>query len=545
MQLFKEFCDYSLDDNGVIEKFKLKYPKNFNFGYDVIDTLAKKAPNDIAVEWVNTKDEHKTFTFADIGRLSNKAANALKKNGIKKGDKVLLILKRNYEYWYIVPALHKLGAIAIPATCMLTVDDITYRIETAGIKYAISTPDDEVAETLVKASKIKPMLKTVFVVRRDVEDTVNLTNEIENADESLERISTLPNEPLFIYFTSGTTGYPKAVIHDHTYALAHIITAKYWLNVKEYGLHLTVAETGWAKASWGKMYGQWLCGCAVMVYDFDNFSPNKLLRVMEKYKVTSFCAPPTVYRYFIKKDMTKYDLSNLSHISTAGEALNPEVFDQIYKQLGLKIMEAFGQTETVLILGNFANTEPKVGSLGKPSPMYNTKIVDKEGNELPENEVGEIVIEPSSDQHGIFVGYCGDDALYKHVWENGVYHTGDTGYKDKDGYYWYVGRIDDLIKTRGYRVGPFEIENVLMEHPAVMECAITGVPDKDRGQAIKATIHLSKGYEKSKELEYEIKHFVNSKLATYKHIQFINFVDEMPKTISGKIKRTDIRNNNN
>ncbi len=541
MQLFKNFCDYTLDSNGVLEKFELKYPENYNFGYDVVDEMARKAPNDIAVEWTNVHNERKTFTFADIAKMSNKAANAMRNNGVKKGDKVIVILKRNYEYWYIVPALHKLGAVVIPATNMLTLDDITYRIETADIKFAISTPDDTTAETFVQAKKVKPQLKKVFVVRRDVEGSINLTNEIEKADERLERVSTKATEPMLIYFTSGTTGYPKAVMHDHTYTLAHIITAKFWQNVKEKGLHLTVAETGWGKASWGKIYGQWLCGCGVMVYDFDNFSPDKLLKVIEDFKVTSFCAPPTVYKYFIKKDMSKYDLSNLEHITTAGEALNPEVFEQVYKQTGLQIMEGFGQTESVLMLGNLVGSKAKIGSLGKPTPMYNITIADNEGNRLPANEVGEIVVIPSENQHGIFKNYCGNEELYANVWKYGVYHTGDTAYMDDDGYYWYVGRIDDLIKTRGYRVGPFEIENVLMEHPAVMECAVTGVPDKARGQAIKATIHLADGYEKSKELMQEIKHFVNSKVASYKHIQHIEFIDEMPKTISGKIKRIDIR----
>lgn len=541
MQLFKNFCDYTLDKNGVLEKFELKYPENYNFGYDVVDEMAKCAPNDIAVQWTNVHNERKTFTFSDIATLSNKAANALRNNGVKKGDKVLVILKRNYEYWYIVPALHKLGAVVIPATNMLTLDDITYRIETADIKFAVSTPDDVTAETLVQAKTVKSQLEKVFVVRRDVEGSINLTKEIENADENLERVQTKAKEPMLIYFTSGTTGYPKAVMHNHTYTLAHIVTAKFWQNVKENGLHLTVAETGWGKASWGKIYGQWLCGCGVMVYDFDVFSPEKLLKVIEDFKVTSFCAPPTVYRYFIKKDMKKFDLSHLEHITTAGEALNPEVFEQVHKQTGLQIMEGFGQTESVLMLGNLVGSTAKIGSLGKPTPLYNIMIADNEGNRLPANEVGEIVVIPSENQHGIFMGYCGNEDLYANVWKYGIYHTGDTAYMDDDGYYWYVGRIDDLIKTRGYRVGPFEIENVLMEHPAVMECAVTGVPDKARGQAIKATIHLAKGFDKSKELMQDIKHFVNSKVASYKHIQHIEFIDEMPKTISGKIKRTDIR----
>lgn len=542
MQLFKNFCKAQLDENGVLKTFELNFPKNYNFGYDVVDKMAELAPNDVAMVYTNPEKEERTFTFGDIGYLSNKTANALSAHGIKKGDKVLVILKRNYEYWYVVPALHKLGAIVIPATNMLTVDDITYRIETADIKYAICTPDGTTATDMLEAQSRKSQLEKIFVVRKDLEGTVNLTEEIEKADCKLRRIDTKAEDAMLIYFTSGTTGYPKAVMHNHTYTLAHIITAKYWQNVKENGLHLTVAETGWGKASWGKIYGQWLCGCGVMVYDFDSFSPHKLLRVMEKYKVTSFCAPPTVYRYFIKRDMSKYDLSSLNHITTAGEALNPEVFEQVYKQTGLRLMEGFGQTESVLMLGNLAGTVSKTGSLGKPTPLYNTMIVDENGEELPANEVGEIVVVPQKKQFGIFMGYCGDEDLYKNVWRNGVYHTGDTAYKDEDGYYWYVGRIDDLIKTRGFRVGPFEIENVLMEHPAVMECAVVGVPDKARGQAIKATVHLADGYEKSKNLEKEIKNFVNKRVSSYKHIQLLEFVDEMPKTISGKIKRTDIRN---
>lgn len=542
MQLFKNFCNVSLDEKGVLKDFKLDFPENYNFGYDVVDKMAELAPDQIAMVYTNPDKVEKTFTFGDIGRLSNKAANALLKQGIKKGDKVLVILKRNYEYWYIVPALHKLGAIVIPATNMLTVDDIAYRIETANIKFAICTPEGTTADDMLKAQIIKPQLEKIFVMRKNLNGAINLTEEIDKSDSRIKRIDTKASEPMLIYFTSGTTGYPKAVMHNHTYTLSHIITAKYWQDVKENGLHLTVAETGWGKASWGKIYGQWLCGCGVMVYDFDNFSPNKLLRIMEKYKVTSFCAPPTVYRYFIKRDMSKYDLSALEHITTAGEALNPEVFEQVYRQTGLKLMEGFGQTESVLMLGNLVGTVSKTGSLGKPTPLYNTMIVNEEGKELPANEVGEIVVVPQKEQFGIFMGYCGDENLYEKVWKNGVYHTGDTAYKDEDGYYWYVGRIDDLIKTRGFRVGPFEIENVLMEHPAVMECAVVGVPDKARGQAIKATVHLADGYDKSKVLEKEIKHFVNKKVASYKHIQFLEFVDEMPKTISGKIKRIDIRN---
>lgn len=545
MLLYKKYCTEKFDDKGRLVDFKLSFPENYNFGYDVVDEMARLDPDGVAVKWTNVQKQEKTFTFAQISELSNRAANAFRKQGVKKGDKVLVILKRNYEYWYIVPALHKLGAVIIPATNMLTVDDLTYRIETAHIKFAVATPDGTTAEDMLKASKIKPELEKIFVVRRDLEGTVNFTREMENAPDSLQRVDTKAREPMLIYFTSGTTGYPKAVTHNHTYTLSHIITARYWQCVREGGLHLTVAETGWAKASWGKIYGQWLCGCGVMVYDFDKFSPGKLLGVMEKYGVTTFCAPPTVYKYFIKKGMNNYDLSALEHITTAGEALNPEIFQQVYSQTGLRLMEGFGQTESVLMLGMLRGIEPRVGSLGKPSPLYDVHIVDPQLNEAEPGKVGEIVVYPKKEQYGIFTDYCGNSQLYQNVWRGGVYHTGDTAYRDEEGYFWYVGRIDDLIKTRGFRVGPFEIENVLMEHPAVFECAVVGVPDPSRGQAIKATVKLAQGFEKSKKLRDELKRFVNGRVASYKHIQHLEFIDEMPKTISGKIIRTEIRKGEN
>lgn len=545
MQLYKSFCKETLDSDGCLVDFQLDFPENYNFGYDVVDKMAELAPDDTAVVWTNPEKEEKIFTFADIGRLSNKAANVFKKYGIKKGDKVLVILKRNYEYWYVAPALHKLGAVIIPATHLLARDDIKYRVKTADIKAAVCTPDESIAEDLVAVASQNCSLKTVFTARRTLEGSVDFTAEVEAADTSLERVDTKAEEPMVIYFTSGTTGYPKAVEHNHTYTLAHIVTAKYWQCVKESGLHLTVAETGWAKASWGKIYGQWLCGCGVMVYDFDKFSPGKLLRIVEKYKVTSFCAPPTVYRYFIKKGMNRYDLSSLEHISTAGESINPEVSDAVFEQTGLRITEGFGQTESVLMLAHLKGAKTKPGSMGKPTPLYDTHIVDTKGNEVPDGKMGEIVVYPPKNgkQYGIFMSYYGDSELYKKVWRGGVYHTGDTAYKDADGYYWYVGRADDLIKTRGFRVGPFEIENVVMEYPDVLECAVIGVPDKDRGQAIKAIVKLSSGVEYDKHTASRIKSFCNKRMASYKWIQHVEIVDEFPKTISGKIKRTDLRQN--
>jgi acetyl-CoA synthetase len=543
MQLYQNYCTETLDETGVLTHFSLHYPENYNFGYDVVDEMARLAPNQRAMEWRDPHGNHRTFTFGEISRLSNQAANVLRAGGVQKGDRVLVILKRNYEYWYVAPALHKLGAVIIPATHMLTVDDLTYRIRTAGITAAVATPDGHTVADLLTAQAQCPELNTIFAVRQTVPGTVDFTAQMEHASTQLERVNTLAQEPMLLYFTSGTTGYPKAVMHDHTYTLAHIITARHWQNVQENGLHLTVAETGWGKASWGKIYGQWLCGCGVMVYDFDAFSPAGLLSLMEQEQVTSFCAPPTVYRYFVKYGMNKFDLSHLKHITTAGEALNPEVFRKVEEQTGLKLMEGFGQTESVLMLANLAGTTSRPGSMGKPTPLYHTAVIDSEGNPVPQGQVGELVVIPPEEghQHGIFMGYCGDEALYETVWRGGVYHTGDTCWVDEDGYYWYVGRVDDLIKTRGFRVGPFEVENVLMEHPAVLECAVIGVPDEQRGQIIKATVVLADGYEPTKALNREIRRFANEKMASYKWISILELVTELPKTISGKVRRVELR----
>lgn len=543
MQLYKNFCKEILDENGRLVDFELDFADNYNFGYDVVDKLAELAPDERAIAWTNENRDEKTFTFSDIGRLSNKAANVFKKYGIKKGDKVLVILKRNYEYWYVAPALHKLGAIMIPATNLLTQSDIAYRVNTANINAAVCTPDGNTADDVLAVASQANTLNTVFVPRRYVFGAVDFTAEVEEASDVFDRVDTKAAEPAMIYFTSGTTGYPKAVEHNHIYTLAHIITAKYWQCVQEGGLHLTVAETGWAKASWGKIYGQWLCGSGVMVYDFDKFSPGKLLRIMEEYKVTTFCAPPTVYRYFVKKGLNKYNLSSLVHLTTAGEALNNEVFDKVYEQTGIHLMEGFGQTESVLMLANLKNTVAKPGSMGKPTPLYDVHIVDESGKELGTDEVGEIVVYPPKDkpQHGIFISYYNNAKLYEKVWTNGVYHTGDTAYRDKDGYFWYVGRADDLIKTRGFRVGPFEVENVIMQYPNVLECAVIGVPDDDRGQAIKAIVKMTDGTPHDKDLENKIKTFCNKRMASYKWIQILEIVDEFPKTVSGKIKRTELK----
>lgn len=546
MQLYKNFCREEFDKDGNLTVFEPVYEGNYNFGYDVVDKMAELAPDDTAVVWTNPEHEEKRFTFADISRLSNRAANVFKKYGIKKGDKVLVILKRNYEYWYVAPALHKLGAVIIPATHLLTQSDINYRVQTADIKAAVCTPDGTTVDDLLAVRSQTNTLETIFVPRSRIFGTVDFTAEVERASDKLERVDTRAEEPMIIYFTSGTTGYPKAVEHNHTYSIGHILTAKHWQCVKEGGLHLTVSETGWAKASWGKIYGQWLCGCAVMVYDFDNFSPSKLLKIIEKYGVTSFCAPPTVFRYFAKKNMNKYDLSTLEHFSTAGEALNIEVYDKIYEQTGIRINEGFGQTEVLPIIANMG-TLHKAGSMGKPTPLFDVRLVDGNDREVSPGETGEIAIFPRDDKKpfGVFMAYYGTNAeeMYKKVWRNGIYHTGDTAYMDDEGFYWYVGRIDDVIKTRGFRVGPFEIENVIMQYPKVLECAVIGVPDKDRGQAIKAIVKMVDGTYHDKDTENEIRSFCNKRMASYKAIQYLEIVDEFPKTISGKIRRVELKQN--
>ena len=543
MLLYSNFCRETLDQTGIPTQFSLKYPENFNFGYDVVDVLGRENPDGLAVMWCNTDGEEKRLTYRDIMELSNRAANAFAAQGIRKGDRVLVILKRNWEYWYVAPALHKLGAVMIPATHLLTVEDLVYRIGKGEITAAVPTPEGDTVHDLLLAQQRCPELHTIFVPRKSIEGCIQLEKAMEAASPVLERVETKVTDPMMIYFTSGTTGYPKAVTHNHTYPLSHIITARYWHGVVESGLHLTVAETGWAKASWGKLYGQWLCGSGVMVYDFDVFSPGKLLRVMEKYRVTTFCAPPTVYRYFVKRGMDRYDLSALQHLSTAGESLSAPIFRQVEQQTGLHLMEGFGQTETALILANFQGRASKPGSMGKPSPMYQVRLQKEDGSFAGVNEPGEVVVIPPEGgmKYGIFTGYCQDDTLYQAVWRDGVYHTGDTATVDEDGYYWYIGRVDDLIKTKGFRVGPFEVENVLMEHPAVLECAVIGVPDEDRGQAIKAVVSLAAGYEPSPELAKEIREFCNHHMASYKWIQILEFNNEMPKTISGKIRRTQLR----
>lgn len=537
MSIYQKYCREIIDEHGNLQKIKLDYPDNFNFGYDVVDQIAENTPDKKALVWYNTENEERIFTFSDIKRYSNQMAHVFQKAGICRGDRVMLILKRHYEYWFAAIALHKLGAVMIPATHMLTVSDFVYRIQTSNVKAIVCTYQNEVPEKIISAVQQTKTTAKLWCVRKEINGFENLTTAMEAESDEFTRIPTLATDPMMLYFTSGTTGYPKGVIHEHSYPLAHIVTAKYWHQAEDNGLHFTVAETGWAKASWGKLYGQWLVGSAVMVYDFDNFDPKQLTTIINKYGVTSFCAPPTVYRYLVRKGIP--DMPTLKHASTAGEKLDPEVFRKFTKRTGLKLCEGYGQTETTLLLANFKDRTAVEGSMGVPSPLYNIELHDKNGKPVGVNEIGEIVILPDQPhkQIGVFTAYLDNETQYDYVWRNGVYHTGDAAYRDENGRYWFHGRFDDIIKTGGYRVGPYEVENILMKHPAVVECSVIGVPDTLRGQAIKAVIVLGHGYTPTKELELEIKEFCNQKMAEYKWIRIIEFVNEMPKTISGKIQK--------
>lgn len=543
LNIHQKFCRETFQDGKLVD-FKPVYGENFNFSYDVIDEIAKAEPDRRAMQWCDAHGNERTFSFGDISRYSSKAANLFKSVGIKKGDTVMLVLKRHYQFWFACLALHKIGAIGIPATNLLTKKDYVYRFNAAHVTAVLATADGEVQEHIEAAVPESPTLKYKFSVKRKgLNDSwIDFDEELEKQSDVFPREDVLATDPMLLYFTSGTTGMPKMVYHDNTYPLGHIITAKYWHNVVPDGLHLTISDTGWMKAMWGKLYGQWFMEAAIFVCDFDKFAPSDLLPLFAKYNITTFCAPPTIYRFFIQEDLSKYDLSSLKYVTTAGEALNPEVFNKIYEATGLKLMEAFGQTETTLTLGNLTGDNPKPGSMGKPSPGYDVDLVDPEGNSVDTGVVGEVVLKTDNGKPcGMFNGYYQNPELTKSVWYNNLYHTGDTAWKDEDGYYWYVGRTDDIIKSSGYRIGPFEIESVIMEMPCCAECAITGVPDPIRGQVVKATIVLAKGYEPSEELKKEIQTYVKKQTAPYKYPRVVEFVDELPKTISGKIRRVEIR----
>jgi len=562
------------------KNFDITYPENFNFSYDVVDELAKEKGGERALQWCDEKGAEAAFTFNEMKDLSNKAANVLREAGIGKGDPVMLILKRRWEYWPVILALHKLGAIAIPATHLLTTKDIVYRCNAADIKGIICVDDidlmcriDEAEAIMRRGSesdgpvtlRYKTFIRSVhtpkdanpveaaakrLAEKRSTEHPANILSWTDfsvlfkSASGEFKRPekTNSNNDIMLLYFTSGTTGMPKMVRHDYTYPLGHIATAKYWHQVVPEGLHLTVADTGWAKAAWGCIYGQWLCGAGIFVYDYDRFVPAEMLKVISKYRLTSFCAPPTIYRFFIKEDLKKYDFSSLKTCTVAGEPLNPEIFEQFLEGTGIKLRECYGQTELTVTLCTYPWLKPKPGSMGKPAPGYDIDLLLENGASCGMGEEGEIVVRTDKRKPwGMFNGYYRDDTLTASVWHDNIYYTGDVAWKDEDGYFWFVGRNDDVIKSSGYRIGPFEVESALLEHPAVLECAITGVPDEDRGAVVKATVILVKGYDASEELKVELQNHVKKTTAPYKYPRIIEFVDELPKTISGKIRRVQIR----
>lgn len=520
---------------------KVTVPESFNFAFDVVDEYAKLSPDKKAIVWCNDKGQNKTITFGELKLLSDKLCHVLTSNGIKRGDFVMSMLNRRYEYWVLVTACCKLGVVLIPATHLLTPKDIAYRCNEAQVKVLFTTNEIDVYEHIDLALPYCNTLQAVFSV--DGSKYSSLAKAMEDAPDTYNFSYRPRNKDLMlVYFTSGTTGMPKMVMHDFTYPLGHLITAKFWQDVVDDGLHFTMAETGWAKCSWGKLYGQWIAGSAVFVYDYHGrFTPTDILPLLAKYNVTTFCAPPTIYRFLVKEDLSKYDFSTLRHCSTAGESLNAEIFKQFKTATGLKIYEGFGQTESTVILGTFSYLEPISGSLGKPSPIYDVKIIDDDENEVPVGCEGEIAILKSENQCGLVTGYYLDKARTEALTSDKFYHTGDLAYKDSDGWFWFVGRKDDIIKSSGYRIGPFEVESALLEHPSVLECAITAVPDDIRGQIVKATIVLTKAYTPSEELKKELQDHVKRVTAPYKYPRIIEFVSELPKTISGKIRRVEIR----
>lgn len=541
--------------------FSVRIPAGFNFAYDAVDILAEERPQDRALVWRDERGAGAVFSFADMKRLSNRAANVFSAAGIRKGDPVMLILKRRHEFWPALLALHRIGAAAIPATHLLTVKDIVYRCQAADVA-AIICADDEAL--MLRVDEAQEQLRAggnLTLRRKAFTRSVHTPPDREPGagsafpwDDFNARCAAAPDEfprpaegvtpddIMLLYFTSGTTGMPKMVRHDFSYPLGHIVTARYWQQTRPGGLHLTVADTGWAKAAWGKIYGQWLTGSGVFVYDYDRFEPAAMLEVISASRITSFCAPPTIYRFFIKEDLRKYDFSALEHCSVAGEPLNPEIYERFREATGIKLREGYGQTELTAALCTYPWLNPKPGSMGKPSPLYDIDLLREDGSPCGMGEEGQIVIRTDKRKPaGIFGGYYRDEALTRSVWHDGVYYTGDMAWRDEDGYYWFVGRADDVIKSSGYRIGPFEVESVLLEHPAVLECAVTGAPDPDRGAAVKATVVLAKGWAPSEQLKAELQAHVKKTTAPYKYPRIIEFVDELPKTISGKIRRVRIR----
>jgi len=536
---FKDFEDFKAN-------YELIVPKNFNFAYDIVDGWAETNPGKRALLWTNDKGESRSYTFSDIKEISDRTAGYLASIGIRKGDMVMAILKRRAEFWFTIIALHKIGAVIIPATHLLTKKDIVYRNNAASIKAIICDGDELIIRNINDSLSESPTVKKVISIGPNVpDDWEDFHKGIANASP-FKRPSepTKNSDPLIVSFTSGTTGDPKMVMLDSVYPLAHIITASYWHNLREDSIHLTIADTGWLKAVWGKLYGQWIAGATVFVYDHEKFSPADMLDILSKHKVTSLCAPPTIFRFLIREDFSRYDLSGLEWCTIAGEALNPAVYEQFYKLTGIKLREGYGQSETTVVVVTSPWTEPKPGSMGLPSPQYDVDLLTPDGRSAEAGEQGQIVIRYGKKYPvGLFKGYYRNHKLTDEAMKNGIYYTGDLAWKDEDGYFWFVGRADDVIKSSGYRIGPFEVESALMTHPAVVECAITGVPDEIRGQVVKATVILARDYKDKagEELVRELQDHVKQVTAPYKYPRIIEFVDELPKTISGKIRRVEIR----
>ena len=524
-------------------------PENFNFAYDVMDAWAEEAPEKLAILWTNDQGEEIRTTYGELKKQTDQAASYLMSLGIGKNDPVMLILKRRYEWWVVMLALHKIGAIVIPATHMLTKKDIIYRNTRASVKAIICVDDAYVVSQIQAAMSGSPTVKQYITItdhgKPIPEGFHDWQSEWQQAPKFVRPAFVNDNnDTMLMYFTSGTSGEPKMVAHDYLYAMGHLSTGVFWHNLHEGSLHLTVADTGWGKAVWGKFYGQWFAGATVFVFDHEKFNADTLLRQIEKYKVTSFCAPPTIYRFMIREDLSKYDLSSLEYCCTAGEALNPAVFDKFYEKTGIKMMEGFGQTETTMTLGTFPWMEPKPGSMGIPNAQYDIDLIRADGTSCEDGEKGEIVVRVGDRKPiGLFKEYYRDPELTREAWHDGLYHTGDMAWRDEDGYYWFEGRIDDVIKSSGYRIGPFEVESALMTHPSVVECAITGVPDDIRGMVVKATVVLGKEWKDKAgdDLIKELQQHVKKVTAPYKYPRIIEFVDELPKTISGKIRRVEIR----
>ena len=546
----ERFIDVLEDEHGCLKHIKFREVEHFNFAFDIVDELARTCPDKLAMLHISNDFAERRFTFKNISDESNRVANYLLSLGVRRGDKVLLVLKRHWQFWLTILAIHKIGAVVIPATSQLVTHDFTYRFKAADVKAVLATADGDVTEyadeAIAELGWNKPGAPTILKLSVNGEKPGwrSFDKEYPSFSSVYVRPADAPggNDPMLMFFTSGTTGYPKMALHGYKYALGHFVTAKYWHQVEREGLHFTISETGWAKAMWGKLYGQWLCEGAVFVYDFDRFHADQVLPMFAKYKITTFCAPPTMYRMLIKEDISKYDFSSVHHATTAGEALNPEVFVQFERATGLKIYEGFGQTETTCALANLLGDKLRPGSMGKPIPDYDIDLVDEKGNSVPPGEHGEIVVRtPRDNPHpGIFLGYYKDTEKTDYAWRGGMYHTCDLAWKDEDDYYHYVGRADDVIKSSGYRIGPFEIENVIMELPYVVECGVSAAPDPVRGQIVKATIKLVKGKEGTEELKKEIQDYVKAHTAPYKYPRLVVFRDELPKTVSGKIIRCQL-----